>query len=152
MRLIVDGYNVIHKLPQLGRQQDQRTALANFLAAWKQQVHYQGTISIVFDSRKPVYGAGPDNPAGVRCLYAQDGRSADDQIVAMVRNSAQAKGTLVVSDDNYVANNCRAHGARVEPVAYLLKPPKKRTAGDDKELDEKAKSRINESLKKEWNL
>jgi hypothetical protein len=70
----------------------------------------------------------------------------------MVRSSAQAKGTMVITDDNFVAKNCRALGARVEPVGYLLKPRKGRAGGDDKNISPATVKEINDVLKKEWGV
>jgi predicted RNA-binding protein with PIN domain len=152
MRLIVDGYNAIHHIPQLLRSQDQRAALCDLLIVWKRQGNFSGSISVVFDSKKTVYGVNEASIPGVRCIYARDGRSADDQIVAMVQNSAQAKGTIVISDDQFLAKRCRAQGARVEPVGYLLKPRPGRAGGNDKNINPAMVKEINDKLKKEWGM
>lgn len=152
MRLIVDGYNAIHQLPQLMRHRDQRSALGNFLAAWKQAHGFRGAITVVFDAQKAVHTAEEVTVPGIRFAFTARGQSADERIVAMVRNSALPRQTTVVSDDNFVANNCRAHGARVEPVRYLLTSRKNRVNRDDKIIDPAWAREINEALKKKWNI
>ena len=53
-RLILDGYNVIHELPELKKNlllslEDARAALVNFMQIWVNNHAYKGKINIIFD-------------------------------------------------------------------------------------------------------
>ena len=116
-QLILDGYNVIHRIPQLRDHLTQnlgnaRRALANFMIARTRTYNYKGKISIVFDGRDGIINT--NQPFyGIKCIYTKTKQEADDKIISMVRNSQNSADITVISDDNYVTNNCKAHGAIV---------------------------------------
>jgi len=154
--LLLDGYNIIHKVPEIAAQlnsslEKARQCLANFIMTWKKQHAYNGKICIVFDGMSN----GASNSAslcGIKCLYTSTKQEADDRIISMVRNAAEAKAITVISDDNYIANNCRAHGALIRSVQFLLQAPKSKTSQPDKNIDPATKKDINDFLKKEWGI
>jgi hypothetical protein len=63
-----------------------------------------------------------------------------------------------VSDDNNVRNNCRAHGASVQPSSYILTAKSRQAKGpvkapaDGKGIGAKAASEINRELRKKFGL
>jgi predicted RNA-binding protein with PIN domain len=123
--LLVDGYNVIHRLPELepslaGGLQNARNQLALRVAAWGRE-HPGVECVIVFDGEyERSGGRGGERIAGVRCVYSLEAHGADAEIVRRVREfGGRQSDVIVVSDDNYVGNNCRAHGADVRPSGFL---------------------------------
>ena len=155
-QLILDGYNVIHKIPHLAAHlnsslENARKALANFMTTWRQTRGYNGAICIVFDGRDGIISSS-ENLCGIKCVYTKTKHAADDRIISMVRNSKNPASLTVVSSDNYVTNNCRAHGAKTQPAQFLLETPGSNTQQADEKLSPAAEKDINEFLKKEWGL
>lgn len=152
-QLILDGYNIIHKIPELEENlgsslESARAALAGFMAGWKSRHARNCSICIVFDAR-----GGENNDeilCGIKCVYAKGG--ADDFIISMVKNSKAPANIVVVSSDNYVINNCRAHGAVIKPVDFLLEKAGPKARHAEEKLSPSAEREINEFLKKKWNL
>jgi len=154
--LILDGYNVIHKIPQVAAQlntslEQARLSLSNFILTWKKQHAYNGNICIVFDGKDGSI-SNSQSLSGIKCVYTNTKQEADDRIISMVKNSQNSKTITVVSNDNYVTNNCKAHGAVVKAVQFLLQPSKSRASQPDKNIDPATKKDINDYLRKEWGL
>ena len=155
--IILDGYNVIYKIPQLRQHldkslEDARTALASFVFTWSRTHSNRGKITIVFDGRDTICSNAGNNLCGVSCIYTKTKQDADDRIIAMVRNSPHSKEIIVISDDNYVTNNCKAHGAQVRSSGFLLQSKAQDATQEDKTIDSKTEHEINEWLKKEYGL
>lgn len=168
--LLVDGYNVIHRLPELepslsGGLQNARNQLALRVAAWSRE-HPAVECVIVFDGEFDRSGGrGRERIAGIRCVYSLEAHGGDAEIVRLVREFKGRKSDVtVVSDDNYVGNNCRAHGAVVRPSRYILtrkastrKAAEAQRAGakspaEAKGLDRKAAAAIEAELKKKLGI
>lgn len=105
--------------------EDARKALAALILTWKMTRNYKGKIRVVFDGRDGIYNRD-DTICGINCIYTGSKQEADDRIISMVRNSPDAANITVISNDNYVSNNCRSHGATVKPPGFLLQPPGKK--------------------------
>jgi predicted RNA-binding protein with PIN domain len=155
-QLLLDGYNVIYKIPQLQSHlnhslEDARQALANFMITWARTHHNKASISIIFDGRDGIINSS-QSLCGIKSIYTKTKQEADDKIISIVRNSQAKQDITVISDDNYVTNNCKAHGAQVKSTAFLLQPKAQGSAQDDKPIDSKTEHEINEWLKKEYGL
>ena len=155
-QLILDGYNVIHKIPELASHlnaglEEARKALANFMATWRRAHAYNGTICIVFDGRDGIV-SNNQSLCGIKCIYTKTKQEADDRIITMVKSSRDSKTITVISDDNYVQNNCTVHGATVNAAQFLLEPSKSKTKQLEKEISPAAAKDINDFLKKQWGL
>jgi predicted RNA-binding protein with PIN domain len=158
--LIIDGYNVIHKIPETricleSSMMLARERLAYLASKWK-AVHTGFDCIIVFDGRN--LGTGRINPriGGIKCIFSASLHGADEEIVRLVKKSSRPSDITVISDDNYVYNNCRAHGAQVRPSDYLLdtecgqslaKPNK---SPDGKGLDSRTAEKISSEMRKKW--
>ena len=154
--IILDGYNVIYKIPQLRQHldksfEDARMALASFVFTWGRNHSNRGKITIVFDGRDGLVNTS-QSLCGIKCIYTKTKQEADDRIIAIVRDNPNSKEIIVISDDNYVTNNCKVHGAQVRSVAFLLQSKTQAAAQDDKSIDSKTEHDINEWLKKEYGL
>jgi predicted RNA-binding protein with PIN domain len=150
--IIIDGYNVIHQITALKQAADQRLALVRMVHAWKEHRQYRGTVTIVYDGSGQSGRPNDEGLPGVKCVFTRTGETADGRIVEMVRKNSRPQEMTVVSDDNYVGSNCRNLGARVEPVGYLQRPGRIKSAGDDKKIGRNAEREINEKLKKAWGM
>jgi predicted RNA-binding protein with PIN domain len=156
-QLLLDGYNVIHKIPQLQSHlnhslEDARQALASFMITWARTHHNKASISIVFDGRDGIIN-NSQSLCGIKCIYTKTKQEADDKIISIVRNSQNKKDITVISDDNYVINNCKAHGATVRPTQYLLQEHKTASNTESEKLiDDKTANEITDMLRKEYGL
>jgi len=115
---LVDGYNVIHRTPDLRRQLDvgleaARNALVRLCAAWRRARGDITHLQIVFDGDSSVMPQGRAGFAGIDVLFTHERLEADDGILNTIRGRRRGEQYLVVSDDNYVVNNARALGATV---------------------------------------
>lgn len=162
--LIVDGYNVIGRVPSLRDKKSvsleaARAALARMVAEWRRG-HGGADCLIVFDGRDAGGRGAHAVIGGVRCLFSRTKVEADDEIIRAVRECrGGGAGITVVSDDNYVGNNCRAHGASVRSASFFEEAQNKRAARQsrepgavEKKLDRKAASDIDEEQRRRFGL
>ena len=118
MRLIIDGYNLIHAgggLFEFGVDGDERKALAETLRLYRKKKSHK--ITVVFD--------GGLDPAGSRSImkgipvvYSGSTRSADDVIAKMAASGGP--GLTVITDDRELATRCRHHGAEIIGSSQFL--------------------------------
>lgn len=162
--LLVDGYNVIHKIPELkaalaGGLESARQKLALLVSAWRFG-HPQTDCAIIFDGDHQFSGGRASSLSGIRCLFSRTAHNADAEIIRFVREYHGPKSDIVVvSDDNSVRNSCRAHGAAVESTNFILasarRPspvPKTESAAPGKGLSPKAAADVTAELKKKFGL
>ncbi len=130
---ILDGYNVIHKIPELqfsspGGLRRSREALIDYLAARRARWSEAYEMLVVFDAQKgPVDQLRRLSVKGIDIHYTDPGMEADDLIIEEVRLKHQKQKITVVSDDNRIGNNIRAYKAKLLKVAQfvnLLNPVK----------------------------
>ena len=161
--LLVDGYNVINRIPELkpsldGGLENARSRLALQVSTWS-QTHPGCECVIVFDGDKKFAGGRDQRLAGIRCLFSPASHGGDDELIRFVRGfKGKTSDITVVSDDNNVRNNCRAHGASVQPSSYIM-AGRPRQAGsrmkapaDGKVLSKKAASDIDKELRMKFGL
>lgn len=119
--LILDGYNVIHAVPELSKRADQsleagRQALIDFCTAYKAKRGDVGQLYIVFDGDDAYAGQPSMDRQGVSVMFSRRGEEADERILSLIRNDGGRSRFVIVSNDTYIFNNARAHGARVISV------------------------------------
>lgn len=116
-RLIVDGYNVSKSLWPTSTLEAQRSRLVQALAPLVARTGAETTV--VFDAAalavRPVVPA----PRGVKVVFSPEGVIADDVIRDLVGAEPVGRVVLVVSDDQQVARDVMAAGARSVPVTVL---------------------------------
>ena len=161
--LLIDGYNVINRLPELkasldGGLENARNTLAFLISRWSQR-HPAVECVIIFDGDLRFQGGGDQRLAGIRCIFSRATHGGDDAIIRFVRDyHGKTSDITVVSDDNNVRNNCRAHGASVQPSGYIasvkMRPRSGRakSPGDGKGVDRKTAAEIDKELRKKFGL
>ncbi len=109
MLFLVDGYNVTRSDPATRSLsiEEQRDALARRLATRGASLLGAGRIVIVFDGVEGVGNAERVGPIEVR---SSRGQSADDAIVSVARQTAEA--IVLVPSDNGLAERVRSHLGR----------------------------------------
>ncbi|MFH0839864.1 MAG: NYN domain-containing protein [Candidatus Omnitrophota bacterium] len=154
--LIVDGYNIIHALPELESElakslMSSRRALTEALKRYQAGERSIKRIYVVYDSKE---GTGDIEDLGlVKNLYAPKGSSADSEIVRILKGAKSLKKTAVFSKDNFVINHARSMGADVLPVdKFLRKTRSSKNTAKCRVLSEESKEEINRELRKIWNI
>ena len=165
MILLVDGYNIINRVTELwhsleGGLESARLRLALQVSTWN-RTHPSYDCVIVFDGDAR-YSGGPDQRlAGVRCIFSRTSHGGDDEIIRLVRNFRERGADVtVVSDDNKVSNNGRAHGAKVRPSSFIMRvkgqgvprPRAGKPAHDGNGISRKAAAEIDEELRKKFGI
>jgi len=166
--LLIDGYNVIHRIPELKQGlsvslENSRQKLALMISGWKHG-HPGTECVIVFDGEHQISGGPNQRLAGIPCRFTRTSHGADAEIIRIVREHRGDKSEIaVVSDDNSIRNSCRAHGAAVQPSSFLsasklglfhgkTAPRISTPSVGNKVLNRKAAADINEELKKKFGI
>lgn len=168
--LIVDGYNVIHKIPSLKSHlgtslESARNALVSYMAQWRVRCKFTGDIRIVFDGKNELYGPMGSvqmTPPGICCFFSHSTEEADTYIVRMLKAEATSSEITVVTDDTFIQNHCKVYSAHSQPVSYLetqsisgIKKKHERykaSGGSTKNISHTDKQEINNYLKKVWKM
>ena len=122
---ILDGYNVIYKMPEMKRRLGEsleaaRTALAVYLSGWRRR-YPDAEVCIVFDGKDNEFSSGHTTGiAGIGCSFTRSNETADERIIALIRNAQNSRNITVITEDNSVRNSSLAYGAEVKKVDYLL--------------------------------
>ncbi len=101
MRILVDGYNLIRRIPELALVEREdldrgRDALVDTLSQYRSGKGHK--ITIVFDGADSYsQGGGTVKVRGIAVIYSRHGRSADDVIVSMCR---EGNADLLVTADS----------------------------------------------------
>ncbi len=103
VRILVDGYSLLHNWPQLARGQSRHSAAAReeLIHALTQYRDAIGTpITVVFDGA----GAPPGTPQttstpDLEVIYSESGQTADDLIERVAHRLSDFGEVLVVTDD-----------------------------------------------------
>jgi predicted RNA-binding protein with PIN domain len=125
--LILDGYNVIHAVPELARHLDRslqsaREALVRLCEAYRARRGDIGRLYVVFDGRDAqAFGSSEQQDGGVTVCFAQKPQEADERILSVIEAQSARSRCVVVSNDNEVVNNARAFGAGVMSVQEFYK-------------------------------
>jgi predicted RNA-binding protein with PIN domain len=161
--LLIDGYNVINRVPELKPSlesglENARSRLALQVSTWGHD-HPGCECVIVFDGDKKFAGGRDQRLAGVRCIFSPASHGGDDEIIRFVRGyKGRTSDITVVSDDNNVGNNCRAHGASVQPSSHIMTaksrqaPGRRKAVADSKSIGSKAAAEIDKELRKKFGL
>jgi predicted RNA-binding protein with PIN domain len=116
MRIVIDGYNLIRRIPELRTLDSQdleagRDRLAHELSAYRAGKGHP--ITVVFDGAESIHlGGHNEKVRGVSVRYSPQGRSADSVIMEMCR---EGQADLIVSGDREIIDVAKSAG--VTPVS-----------------------------------
>ena len=132
MPYLIDGDNLLGTWRGRDRTDDERRALAHELS--RLAVRTGRRVVVVFDGPET---AGVRSGADVR--FAGHGHSADERILALLRDQADRRGWIVVTSDRSLGDRCRHLGARIERCdrfrARLRAEPAAEKPNAEEELD-----------------
>lgn len=127
MKYLIDGHNLIARLPDLSlADPDDEVKLIQLLARWRWR-HNSPPVTVVFDPGDvAVYGAHRKRQSGLTVHYAPFGSDADAVLKRLIKASPQPAQLAVVSSDRQIRVATRQAGARpisAEEFAGELTPP-----------------------------
>lgn len=116
-RIVIDGYNLIHAMPELARLVDSdleraRDGLVSKLAVFRSGRGVR--ITVVFDGRDT--GAPQTRPpGGIEVVFSRAPQNADAKIKNMLALEKSPKSWTVVTSDNSIVRFARDFGAKTIP-------------------------------------
>ncbi|MDP3790899.1 MAG: NYN domain-containing protein [Candidatus Omnitrophota bacterium] len=124
--LIVDGYNAIHKIPEIDSIMDEsldqaRSAITGLAKEYQRRIGGISEVFVVFDGQDEYRGLSLNKPNQV---FSRTGQG-DRKVIRLAQDKSDKFHVVVVSDDNRVGNSCRAAGATVITVKKFYDAIKK---------------------------
>ena len=158
--LVVDGYNAIYKIPLLKKLMDRsleeaRAKITELAEEYQRRKGGIDKICVVFDGKDTYRDAAFTTPP--HQVFSRTGEG-DREIVIVISRLSKKYDVEVVSDDNFIRNNARAYNARIvgisEFATFFNKQWKNisRKKKINNKISPEAASKINEYLKKHWNI
>jgi predicted RNA-binding protein with PIN domain len=136
MPLLIDGHNLIGRLPDLHLDDpDDEAKLTARLRVYCARTGKR--VTVVFDRGLPGGRSQELSGGGVEVVFAATGRTADGILRARIRRARDPRGLIVVTSDREVVATAQARGARVvraEEFAARLSEPQPVPAGRDVQL------------------
>lgn len=139
MDIIVDGYNMIFKIPELGYRTEKcdietlRTRFLSLLEQYKEKRKHK--LIVVFDG-KGFGNYSETRICGIDVVFSRPDIDADEEIKRMVRSSRNPKHITVITSDRDIEMYVKRYGCKiVEPLAFYRDIKKKvaRLRASDKE-------------------
>ena len=118
-RIVVDGYNLIHAMPELARLVNRDLERARDGLVAKLAVYRSGRtvrITVVFDGRGPS-GQQTRPPGGIEVVFSHAPQDADAKIKNLLALEKSPKSWTVVTSDNSIVLCARDYGAKTIPSA-----------------------------------
>ncbi|MBS1259369.1 MAG: hypothetical protein MAG551_02439 [Candidatus Scalindua arabica] len=122
MDIIVDGYNVIFKIPELGYSTEKcdievlRNRFLALLEQYKEKRKHK--LIVVFDG-KGHGNSSEARAAGIDVVFSREDLDADEEIKRIVSKSANPRHTTVVTADRDIEQYVKKYGCKVvAPLAF----------------------------------
>lgn len=149
LRYYIDGYNLLHRIPELDDSPSPQGELVRFIKKHRLTGSHNNSVVIVFDGHEP-----PGMPAERSySIVFSEGRSADDVIKERVAKTKNRSQVVVVSDDREIRDCARGDGATVCRIDEFLSRASGSSHKDDEDSKDLAPSSmmdITDELKKIW--
>ncbi len=118
-RIVIDGYNLIHAMPELARLVENdleraRDGLVSKLAVFRSGRGVR--VTVVFDGQSMVAQQGRP-PGGIEVVFSRAPQNADAKIKTMLSLEKSPKSWTVVTSDNSIVRYARDYGAKTIPSA-----------------------------------
>ncbi len=126
MPILIDGHNLIGKLPDIHLDDpDDEAKLVVRLRTYCARTNKR--VTVVFDHGLPGGPSRELSGGGVKAIFAVAGRTADGILCERIRRARDPRGLTVVTSDHQVIAAAQARGARVvrsEEFAAQLNTPR----------------------------
>jgi len=110
MPILLDGNNLLHRLPKASRSRAEVRRLV-----LESTRHEKALVAVVFDGPPPADGVPMESLGKVTVLYSAP-KSADDVIISRLPEGPAARNWVVVTDDRKLAMRARNRGAHVRSL------------------------------------
>ena len=119
-RVVIDGYNLIHAMPELARLvgsdlERARDALVSKLAVYRSR-RGDVRVTVVFDGQS-MAAQQSRPPGGIEVVFSRAPQNADAKIRTMLALEKSPKSWTVVTSDNSIVLFARDFGAKTIPSA-----------------------------------
>lgn len=135
MRVLIDGHNLIGRMPELELGDPHVEAqLLGYLRRYAARTGDR--LTVIFDGGLPGGPSRELSGGGVEVIFAPAGRPADSLIIKRVRKVRDRQGTLVVSSDSEIVAAAEAQKMRIlraEDFAADLFPDSSHEEADPRE-------------------
>jgi hypothetical protein len=111
MPILLDGNNLLHRLPGGGRGRDEVRRMV-----LDRVRHERQRVTVVFDGPPPVGRPARESLGRATVVWSGE-RKADDVIIATLPCGGSARQWVVVTDDRELARRARDRGAETRDVA-----------------------------------
>lgn len=154
MIYIIDGYNVIKKLPELDmkRLKDGRERLYSIIVTRKLHKNHKNRVIIVYDG-KPDIRSKILKHENVEVIYSHD-ETADDLIKRLIKNSKNPHDIMLITDDRELKEFAILHSGCTMSVDEFFKRSKiksdKKIISIKTNLTDKEQKELSEELLKAW--
>jgi len=129
MDIIIDGYNVIFKISELGYSTEKcdievlRNRFLTLLEQYKEKRKHK--LIVVFDGQGTGNSSGT-RVAGIDVVFSRQDLDADEEIKRMVSGSENPRHITVITSDRDIEQYVRKYGCKVvEPLAFYRDIKKK---------------------------
>jgi ribosomal protection tetracycline resistance protein len=147
---IIDGYNLLHAIPQLKRTlgkdpEGAREQLIHLVA--RQTTRRKFRCTIIFDGVRPDHPHAPAPHSPLHIVFSSP-QSADGYIRSMIEKSKQRTNLVVISSDHEILNHARACMCTTHTSKYFsVQLTQDDTAGEEKEQTALSKTEVETWLK-----
>lgn len=160
MHFILDGYNMMMRLPELFKGkvpfEPSREGFVNFLSKYRPQGSVRNRVTLVFDGYAEMKMSWSRlRQEGIEVLFSEE-ESADDRMIRLLKKVDRPGEVVVVTDDRELALRAKGLKAKVVSVvafvAKLLEKSKKISKDPDekKKLTPEEERTITEEFRRLW--
>ena len=139
VRILVDGYSLLHRWPELAAGQPRFSAAARDELIRRLTLYQDAIatpITIFFDGARPKgQRAQPDNSAGVEVLYSHSGQTADQMIERAAYRFAPYGEVLAVTDDFAERDTVISLGGLASSCANFIEDLENALAGQAEDIE-----------------
>jgi predicted RNA-binding protein with PIN domain len=113
MPILIDGHNLIGRLPEISLQDpDDEGKLVRLLKSYRART--SRSVTVVFDPGQASALSQSRRQGGIEIVFAPPGSTADAVIARRVHQSRDPQGFRVVTSDHQLANAVAQRGASVQ--------------------------------------
>lgn len=145
---IIDGWNVVHQVPELKKDPMPRQALLRYIKSRGLSGSRTNKVCVVFDGFFDLREALEEKEYQV--IFSGE-KSADQVIIEKLGRFKNKSEVVVVTDDRHIRIAARMQGARCRKVAEFIRPKQRAAPGEEgKSFGTSLEKEITEEMRKVW--